>query len=110
MPRGQSWDRDFSLWKYVDDATTSQVVFKRSDSKAQQLADRNRVELNCDKYKELRIPFARNQRELKSILVNGQVFQIAKFLGLTVTSNLSWNERISVIFKKASRGCIFLYG
>ena len=50
------------LWKYVDDTTASEVVVKGSDSNAQQLADRvaqwssdNRVKLNSDKCKELRI-------------------------------------------------------
>ena len=93
------------LWKYVDDTTTSEVVAKGCESNVQQLADRvaqwssdNRVKLNSDKCKELRISFGKNQPEFQPILVNGQeleVVQSAKLLGVTVTSNLSWNEHIT---------------
>ena len=93
------------LWKYVDETTTSEVAAKGCESNVQQLADRvaqwssdNRVKLNSDKCKELRISFGKNQPEFQPILVNGQeleVVQSAKLLGLTVTSNLSWNEHIT---------------
>ena len=106
------------LWKYVDDTTTSEVVVEGNDSNAQQLADRvvqwssdNRVKLNSDKNKELRISFARTQQEFQPIFVNGQeleVVQSAKLLGMTVTSNLSWNEHINAIVKKASKRLYFL--
>ena len=49
-----------SLWKYVDDTTTSEVIRKGQVSNAQTIADevadwsnRNRVKLNTDKCKEL---------------------------------------------------------
>ena len=54
-----------SLWKYVDDTTTSEEIRKGQVSNAQTIADevtdlsnRNRVELNVDKCKKLRISFA----------------------------------------------------
>ena len=54
-----------SLWKYVDDTTTSEEIRKGQVSNAQTLADevtdwsnRNRVKLNVDKCKKLRISFA----------------------------------------------------
>ena len=97
-----SHNLNVQLWKYVDATTISQVVVKGSDNNAQQLADRvaqwssdNRVKLNSDKCKELRISFARNQQGFQPILVNGQeleVVQSTKLLGVTVSSNLSWNE------------------
>ena len=106
------------LWKYVDDTMTSEVVAKGSDSNAQQLADRvaqwssdNRVKLNSDKCKELRISFARTQPEFQPILVNGQELEVVKsgkLLGITVTSNLSWNEHVDDIVKKASKRLYFL--
>ena len=50
------------IWKYVDDTTTSEFVPKGAHSNAQQIADRvsqwsgdNRMKLNSDKCKELRI-------------------------------------------------------
>ena len=106
------------LWKYVDDTTTSEVVAKGCESNAQQLADRvaqwssdNRVKLISDKCKELRISFGKNQPEFQTILVNGQeleVVQTAKLLGVTVTSNLSWNEHITNIVRKASKRLYFV--
>lgn len=58
------------LWKYVDETTTSEVAAKGCESNVQQLADRvaqwssdNRVKLNSDKCKELRISFGKNQPE-----------------------------------------------
>ena len=54
------------LWKYVDDTTTSEVVAKVGASNAQHIADRvsqwsldNRVQLNREKCKELRISFTK---------------------------------------------------
>ena len=54
------------IWKYVDDATVSEVVIKGKASNAQQIADNvakwsadNRVKLNSDKFKELKISFAK---------------------------------------------------
>ena len=53
-----------SIWKYVDDTTTSEVTKKGQHSEAQGIGNevvnwsiRNRVKLNTDKCKELRISF-----------------------------------------------------
>ena len=55
-------DHECRIWKYVDDTTASEVVAKGSESNAQQIANRvfewssdNRMKLNADKCKELRI-------------------------------------------------------
>ena len=106
------------LWKYVDDTTSSEVVPKRCDSNAQRIADEvaqwstdnSGVKLNNEKCKELRISFARNQPELQPIVVNGQELEVvhsAKLLGVTITSDLSWNDHIGKVLKKASNACIF---
>ena len=54
-----------SIWKYVDDTTTYEIFTKGQVSNAQTIADevagwsnRNRVKLNIDKCKELRISFS----------------------------------------------------
>ena len=56
-----------NVWKYVDDTTASEVVAKGNRSHAQEIADevaewstQNRVKLNSDKCKELRISFAKD--------------------------------------------------
>jgi len=65
------------LWKYVDDTTTSEVVAKGGASDAQHFVDcvsqwslDNRVQLNSEKRKELRISFTIKQSEFHPILVN----------------------------------------
>ena len=99
------------LWKYVDDTTTSEVVAKGGASNAQHIADcvsqwslDNRVQLNSEKCKELRISFTKKQSEFHPILVNGNQFEAvrnAKLLGVIITINLSWNEHINETVKKA---------
>ena len=68
-----------NLWKYVDDKTTSEIVVKGASSNSQLIADtvvqwsfENRVKLNGEKCKELRILFAKNKSQLAPIVVNNQ--------------------------------------
>ena len=108
-----------SLWTFVDYTTTSEVVKKGQPSRAQAIADEvsqwsttNRVQLNSDKCKELRISFSRNQREFSPVMVDNKSLEVvhsAKLLGLTISScNLNWNAHISEIVKKASKRIYFL--
>lgn len=109
---------DGQLWKYVDDTTASEIVAKGKASNAQQIADHisqwsavNRVKLNSAKCKELRISFAKNQPEFEPIVVNGKELEIVdstKLLGVTIANNLSWNDHISEVVKKASKRLYFL--
>ena len=106
------------LWKYVDDTTTSEVVPKGHQSCSQSIANRviqwspiNRLKLNNDKCKELRICFARNQQDFQPICVNGielEVVESAKLLGVTLSSNLTWNVHIYNVIKKAAKRIYFL--
>lgn len=110
--------RDARVWKYVDDTTISEVVRKNDVSSAQLFTDNvvqwsldNRVQLNTNKCKELRISFARNQQELEPIKVMDKDLEIVdsvKLLGLTITSNLSWNLHVNEVIKKASKRLYFL--
>ena len=91
------------LWKYVDNTTTSEVVAKggASNARAQHIdiADcvsqwslDNRVQLNSEKCKELRISFTKKQSEFHPILVTGnqlEAVRSAKLLGVIITSDLS---------------------
>ena len=92
------------LWKYVDDTTISEIVAKGNESKSQLITNQviqwsidNRVQLNNDKCKELRISFAKKSPEFNPILINGEeleIVQSAKLLGVTISHNLSWNNHI----------------
>ena len=101
------------LWKYVDDTTISETVAKGELSNAQRTTDRviqwsleNRVQLNTDKCKEMRISFTKSQQELNEpILINGDALEVVenvKLLGLNISSDLTWNIHINETIKKAS--------
>ena len=71
----------------------------------------NRVKLNSEKCKELRISFVKNEPQFAPIVVDGKELErvtSAKLLGLTISSNLTWNEHISDVIKKASKRLYFL--
>ena len=100
------------LWKYVDDTTTSEIVAKGKESNSQLIVNQiiqwsidNRVQLNKDKCKELRISFARKPPEFDPILINGEELEIAqnaKLLGVMISHNLSWNNHLNETVKKAA--------
>ena len=101
------------LWKYVDDSTTSEIALKNGTSKAQDLVDEvicwsddNKMQLNAEKCKELRISFNVNPVEMGPIVVNGknlEVVQCIKLLGLTINSKLTWNDHIDDVVKKINK-------
>ena len=107
-----------NVWKYVDDTTASEVIARGNRRHAQEMADKvvewsaqNRVKCNSDKCKELRISFAKDEPQFASILVDGKKIDrvtSAKLLGLTISSNLTWNDHNSDVIKKASKRLYFL--
>ena len=67
------------LWKFVDDTTESEFVPKGGASNTQCIADRvvqwshdNRVHLNADKCKELRISFTKKPTDFDPVIVGGK--------------------------------------
>jgi len=61
----------------------------------------NRIKLNSDKCKELRISFVKDEPQFAPIVVDGNELKkvtSAKLLGLTISSKHTWN-----IINKASR-------
>ena len=94
------------------------VVIKGRASNAQQIADNaakwssdNRVKLNSDKCKELKISFAKEESHFAPIFINNEELGLvnsAKLLGVTISNNLTWNEHINEIIKKASKRLYFL--
>ena len=76
-------DTNAQQWKYVDDTTVSEVVVKGGESHAQAIANRviewsreNRVQLNADKCKELRISFAKEQRVFDPVIIEGKEVEL----------------------------------
>ena len=71
----------------------------------------NRVQLNADKCKELRISFAKEQRVFDPIIIEGKEVELVtstKLLGLTIANDLTWNDHVTEITKKASKRLYFL--
>ena len=105
-------------WKYVDDTTASEIVSKGGTSDAQNIVDQvvtwssnNRVELNQDKCKELRISFANQPAIFDPLTINGkelEVVKTVKLLGLTVKDNLTWNSYVDEVIKKVNKRLYFL--
>ena len=105
-------------WKSVDDTTISETVAKGELSNAQRYTDKviqwsleNRVQLNTEKCKEMRISFTKFQQEFEPILINGDTLEVVenvKLLGLNISSYLAWNIHINEIVKKASKRLYFL--
>ncbi len=96
---------------------SSEIVAKGHSSYSQNIADsvakwslNNKLILNDERCKELRICFAKSQGDFQPIYVNGKELEIvksAKLLGVTVTSDLSRNVHINII-KKAAKRLYFL--
>ena len=71
----------------------------------------NRVKLNSEKCKELRISFVKNEPQFAPIVVDGKELErvtSAKLLGVTISSSLTWNKHINDVIKKASKRLYFL--
>jgi len=73
------------LWKYVDDTTISETVAKGELSNAQRHTDEviqwsleNRVQLNNEKCKEMRISFSKFQQDFEPILINGDALEVVE--------------------------------
>ena len=69
------------------------------------------VKLNSDKCNEFTISFAKDEPQFASIEVDGKELErvtSAKLLGLTISSNLTWNDHIRDVIKKASKRLYFL--
>ncbi len=71
----------------------------------------NMFQIQPKKCKELRISFKKNPGTYDSITINGNTIDVVrsvKILGVTLQSNLKWNEHINNIVKKASKRLYFL--
>ena len=106
-----------SIWKYVKDTTTSEVIKKGQHSEAQGIVNevvnwsiRNRVKLNTDKCKELRISFT-SDFDFPPVVIGEEYIKLvkdAKLLGVTISGDLTWNAHITEVTKKAAKRLYFL--
>ena len=79
-------------WKYIDDATVSEIIYINSPSKIQDTVDcvqnwsvENKMQLNASKCKELVISFTKSEKEFPRLeIISGQIETVnhARNLGL----------------------------
>ena len=75
------------------------------------MVSREQGKLNADKCKELRISFAKEQRVFDPVIIEGKELELVtstKLLGLTIANDLTWNDHVTEITKKASKRLYFL--
>ena len=104
---------DSNIWKFVDDITFDETVRKNEESNIQTIVDdlskqisEAKFKLNETKCKELRIGFCKPRAMFDPITVNGKSLEVvdsAKILGLSISSNLKWNNHIDQIISKARK-------
>ena len=103
---------------FVDDTTSFEIIEKDQPSSTQLMADEvslwsnnNMFQVQPKKCKKLRISFKRIPRTYENVIINGNIIDVVSsvnVLGVTLQSNLKWNEHINNIVKKASKRLYFL--
>ena len=94
------------LYKYVDDCSTYEVVFRPACNSALQLdidmicdwSNTDNMRLNVKKTKEFRISFLKSEPEFDHLTIEGSPLEIVdsfKLLGVTLSSDLSTGRPIS---------------
>ena len=106
----------FTPLKYYKSARRVNNFSKGGTSDAQNIVDQvvtwssnNRVHLNQDKCKELRISFVNQPAIFHPLTINGkelEVVKTVKLLGRTVKDNLAWNSHVDEVIKKVNN-CTF---
>ena len=109
---------DALTWKYVDDTTITQTIprgwtrdVQSAVSAVEAWSIENKMELNAGKCKEMRIDFKRNTHNFPPIVINGKELSVSnsvKILGVTISSDLKWNDHISECIRKANKRLYFI--
>ena len=102
----------------MDDTTSFEIVKKDKSSLKQSMADEaslwsnnNMFQIQPKKCKEMRISFRKIPEIYENITINGKTIDVVrsvKILGVTLQSNLKWDEHINNIVEKASKRLYFL--
>ena len=107
------------IYKYVDDSSSVEIGQDPKSADTQVAADeismwsdKNAMQLNAIKTKEVLVDFSKTRTGFKDIIINGEVIQRvphALILGVTISENLKWNEHIENITTKAAQRLFMLY-
>ena len=96
------------LYKYVDDCTAYEVVSRPTNYTMLQTdlnivntwTEINNMHLNIKKTKEFRISFLKTPLEIDQLTINNislDIVQSFKLLGITISSDLTWNIHVDNI-------------
>ena len=106
-----------NLWKYVDDTTIAECIYKKEGSRIQSdveeliaKSNQNKFQLNELKCEELQILFAKSAAEFAPIVINGKEIEVkstVKLLVLNISSDLRWNCHVAEISRKVASGLYF---
>ncbi|XP_068757749.1 uncharacterized protein [Montipora capricornis] len=103
----------FSMWKFAEDTTVSEVVPSSGESSLQEAVNHisswshsNLFQLNPTKCKELVVCFKKTPPSYGPIKIYGEKFErvsSAKVLGVTISNDLKRNDHVDTITSKAAR-------
>jgi hypothetical protein len=107
-----------SATKFVDDTTIWEACLSDDDSEIQtaanqaaEWAEKNCMELNTKKTKEVTISYSRKPVSLTPIHINNQAVECVetfKLLGILFNNRLTWHDHVEYICSKAARRLYFL--
>jgi hypothetical protein len=101
---------DAALWEICDRAGEQSKIQKAADQ-ASEWTQKNLMEENTDKTKELVIYFGKKELAIKPITMRGAEIErvhVFKELGLMINDKLTWEDHIDYICRKASLRLYFL--
>ena len=109
------------LYKYVDDSTLFEICHRKSESVLQHPFDiaarwtlHNDMKINSDKSREFLISFMQDpyfRSTVPRLIIYGNVIdnvQYARLLGVTSSSDLTWNIHVERIVVKAGKSVYML--
>ena len=96
------------LLKFADDSTIQgfivnddETVYRREIDNFVEWCDIHFLDLNVPKTKEIILDFRKGDKKHSPVIIKNEEVQIVdnhKYIGITVSNNLSWSKHISNIF------------
>ena len=108
---------DALTWKYVDDTTISQTIPRGSLGDLQYAVTAvedwsrpQRMQLNAEKCKEMVIDLKKNSHHFSPLEVDGNELPVTDCAkpGVTISSDLKWNNHVVDCIKKANKCLYFI--
>ena len=106
------------LVKFSDDTTVSGLISDCDESKYREEVEamvswcsENNLILNVSKTKEIIVDFRSKRTEISTLSINDQEVEIVdsfKFLGCTISNDLTWDNHVFAVRKKAQQRLFFL--